>query len=162
MTTAWLTRQASPEDIPQIARLFYDTVTTINSRDYHAEQIQVWVARAQDWERWAARMNEQYFLVALHGEMITGICSLAQDGYLDMLYVHRDFQGQGVAGKLLTEIEKEAGRLAIREIYAEVSITARPFFEKRGYVVIKEQQRLLQNMTFINYRMTKLLQKTAG
>ena len=46
-----------------------------------------------------------------------------------------------VATLLLSEVEKMARRYEVHKINVEVSITARPFFEKRGYKVVKEQKR---------------------
>ena len=35
-------RRYTPEDLPQIAELFYNTVHTVNARDYTREQLDVW------------------------------------------------------------------------------------------------------------------------
>lgn len=55
------------------------------------------------------------------------------------MFIHKDFQGKGVATLLLNEIERYAVAAGITRITSEVSITARPFFEKRGYIVEVEQ-----------------------
>ena len=38
-------RQARPEDLADIARLFRDTVRTVNCRDYSPPQIEAWSGR---------------------------------------------------------------------------------------------------------------------
>lgn len=44
------------------------------------------------------------------------------------MFIHKDFQGKGVATLLLNEIERYAVAAGITRITSEVSITARPFF----------------------------------
>lgn len=43
----------------------------------------------------------------------------------------------------------------VESIITDASITARPFFEKRGYKVIKEQQVELRGQIFTNFKMSK-------
>ena len=47
------------------------------------------------------------------------------------MFVHKDFQGKGIATMLLEEIERYAITAGIMRITSEVSLTARPFFEKK-------------------------------
>ena len=80
------------------------------------------------------------------------------DGYLHSLFVHKDWQGKGVASALLSETEIYAIRkLGATEITSEVSITARPFFEKQGYTAVKEQKAQANRLKLTNYVMTKAL-----
>jgi len=79
-------------------------------------------------------------------------------GYLDRLYVHKDFQGQGIATIIADELEKYAQRRDII-ITTEASITAKPFFEKRGYKTIKQQSVERKGQTLINFIMEKYLVK---
>ena len=71
------------------------------------------------------------------------------------MFVHRDFQGVGVATKLLKEIERYAAKKQFSRITSEVSLTARPFFEKRGYVVETEQKRKANKLSLTNFWMVK-------
>lgn len=45
----------------------------------------------------------------------------------------------------------------IKTISGDISITARGFFEKNGFEVIKEQQNFRNNSCLINYKMVKKL-----
>ena len=68
-----------------------------------------------------------------------------------------DWQGKGVATLLLSEVEKMARRYEVHKINVEVSITARPFFEKRGYKVVKEQKARANRLWLTNYVMEKAI-----
>ena len=65
--------------------------------------------------------------------MIVGFADLGPDGYLDRLYVHRDWQGRGWPPPSATP--PPAARIT------HASITARPFFERRGWHVVKGSAR---------------------
>ena len=71
------------------------------------------------------------------------------------MFVHKDFQGEGIATMLLEEIERYAITAGITRITSEVSLTARPFFEKKGYAVEKEQKRKANQLSLNNFLMAK-------
>jgi putative acetyltransferase len=148
-------RQAKSDDIEKITRLFYETIQTINSRDYPQDEIDDWSSWHTDHDEWNARILEQYFIVATLDNKIVGFASLATDGYLDLMFVHKDYQRKGIANQLLLELEKKAIEQNNQEIYSEVSITAKAFFEKQGFCVKQKQLKKSRNKELENYCMTK-------
>ena len=79
-----------------------------------------------------------------------GFGDIDLNGYLDRLYVHKDFQRKGVASSICNALEKVVDS---DKIITHASITAKGFFEKRGYKVIKEQQVKRQGIILTNYIM---------
>ena len=73
-------------------------------------------------------------------------------GYLDRLYVRREFQRRGVARALCDALE-QASRA--RPLTTHASRTARPFFEKRGYRVLRPQQVERRGQQLENFVMEK-------
>ena len=71
--------------------------------------------------------------------------------HLDRLYVHKDYQGKGVATALCDNLEQTVQG----SISTHASITARGFFVKRGYQTIKEQQVERQGIMLTNFLMVK-------
>ena len=151
--------EASSADVKEITQLFHDTIQVINSRDYPKDEIDDWSSWYKDTDKWAERINEQYFIVAKLDNKVVGFSSLATDGYLDFMFVHKDLQGQGIAKELLTEIENKAFIQQNDLIYSDVSITAKGFFEKNGFDVEKQQLKKSKKKELINFRMTKTIQK---
>ena len=45
-------RNYQPSDCRETARLFYETVHTINARDYTQEQLDAWAPESRDLEEW--------------------------------------------------------------------------------------------------------------
>ena len=93
-------RRYSPNDISEITELFYNTVYTVNLRDYSSVQVDAWVPRYTDKDAWNSRLSEKFTVVAEQYGAIVGFASLAYKGYYDLLYVHKDYQRQGIAAAL--------------------------------------------------------------
>ena len=146
-------------DLDSILALFYNTVHYINIKDYSPKQINVWAASILNKERWAQLLSKHYTYVAKHDDTIVGFANLTDSSVLEHLYVDKDFQGYGIASLLLQAIEQKAHELGFNEITTESSITAKPFFEKRGFVVIKQQEKITRETSFINYIMKKDLSR---
>lgn len=149
-------RRAEEKDIDELRYLYRDTVIYINSADYTPEEIEVWSDTFKYTAGLKRKISEQYFIVAEVDKIITGFSSIANDGYLDFMYVHKDYQRKGVAITLLTEIESHATRSGIKKIYSHVSKTARPFFEKYGYIKKGDNINKVNNIEFVNSVMVKV------
>lgn len=146
-----LIRGYQPLDCKALAELFYNTVHTVNAKDYAKEQLDAWTAGAVDLEKWNQSFEEHNSLVAVDGEKIIGFGDIDKTGYLDRLFVHSDYQRKGVAAAICDQLEQAVqGR-----IVTHASITARPFFEKRGYRVVKEQQVERQGIFLTNFVIEK-------
>jgi len=144
-------REYQPSDCRILAELFYNTVHTVNAKDYTKAQLDAWATGNVDLEKWDRSFKEHYSVVALEDEMIIGFGDIDKTGYLDRLYVHSDFQGRGVACAICDWLEQAVkGR-----IVTHASITAKPFFEKRGYKVVKEQKIERQGIFLTNFVMEK-------
>lgn len=146
-------RNYKPSDCAELAGLFYDTIHTVNANDYTKKQLDAWADGNTDLIQWNKSLQEHYSLVAVKNHIITGFGDIDHTGYLDRLYVHRDYQGKGIATAICNELEKAASK----NIITHASITARPFFEKRGYKVIKEQNVERHGVLLVNYIMEKIL-----
>lgn len=145
-------RDYKPEDCKHLAQLFYDTVHSVNARDYTEEQLNVWAAGNVDLEKWNKSFLEHYSVIAVENDSIVGFGDMDQTGYLDRLYVHKDCQRQGIATAICDKLEES---VHTAKYITHASITAKPFFEKRGYKVIKEQQVERQGILLTNYVMEK-------
>ncbi len=158
-------RKYEDSDIEEIVTLFYETVHTINARDYSPEQLDVWASRDDQETRiaaWRSSLRRHMTYVAVMGDSIVGFADMTLEGYLDRLYVHKDAQGQGVATALVNTLESEAARLRILEINTDASVTAKSFFERRGYVVIASQIVERKGVQLVNFKMLKSLGSVKG
>ncbi|MGI5893719.1 MAG: GNAT family N-acetyltransferase [Candidatus Merdivicinus sp.] len=149
-------REYRPDDCTEILRLFYDTVHTVNAKDYSAEQLAVWAPKTPDFSRWQRTLGAHNSYVAEEEGRITGFADLDIPAcYFDRLYIHKDYQRQGIASLLADRIEADARAAGISRLEVAASITARPFFEKRGYRLVREQQVERGGILLTNFVMEK-------
>ena len=144
-------------DAPEIVRLFFETVRSVNRANYSDEQLEAWAPGVPDPEEWHARMAGRRTLVAEEGGEVVGFAELEYDGRLDMLYVRKDAVGRGVGRRLYEAVEREARGQGLGWIFTEASITARPFFEQQGFRVVREQMVSRRGVSMSNFVMEKEL-----
>lgn len=144
-------REYRSSDLEELTKLFYGTVHKINAKDYTKEQLDVWAPEHADLRKWSRSFEEHYSIVAIDDEIIVGFGDIDRTGYLDRLYVHADHQGKRIADGICDRLEQAVQG----DIVTHASVTARPFFEKRGYKAVKEQQVERQGIFLTNFVMIK-------
>lgn len=144
-------REYQTSDCKELTELFYNTVHTVNARDYTKEQLDAWATKKADLDMWNRVFQECYSIVAIDDEIIVGFGNMDKSGYIDRLYVHRDYQKKGIATAICDKLEQSVQG----KIVTHASITARPFFEKRGYKVIKVQQVERRGTVLTNFIMER-------
>src|ERR1700730_9761083 len=82
-------------DLPIIIQLFQEAVPAINKRHYSPEQIATWIDI--DPAHWQIKLANHVSFVAEINSMIVGFADITVDGYLDHLYIHKDYQARFVS-----------------------------------------------------------------
>ena len=156
MKADFIIRAALQSDAVELKKLFQNTVLAINRRDYSQAEVEDWASCGDDLSNIEDMIKTHYFIVAVNQQSkIVGFSSITPQGYLHSMFVHKDFQGEGIATMLLNEIEQYAIANGIIRITSEVSLTACPFFEKKGYIVEEEQKRKANQLSLTNFWMAK-------
>ena len=150
-------RKAVSADAGKIGYLYRNTIKSINKKDYNQREIEIWISGYNNFDKWRKKIGEQNFYVAESNDKITGFASVTDDGYIDYMFTHKDYQGQGIAAKLLEEIEKKAAELNLKKLWAIVSITARPFFKSKGFEISRTYAKKVRDVVFHDAEMTKVL-----
>ena len=150
-------RKGVDDDLPEMLQLFTATIDEVCKKDYNLQQLEAWKSGAENEERWRQVIRNQYVVVAVTEDKITGFCTLDKGNYIDLLFVHKNFQHKEIATLLYHQIEKEALLNNEKELTADVSKTARLFFEKSGFQVVQEQTVHVKGVALINYKMVKHL-----
>ncbi|MBC7864100.1 MAG: GNAT family N-acetyltransferase, partial [Bacteroidia bacterium] len=150
-------RKAKQNDLDQIRFLFRDTVLHINSKNYDQKQIKFWANGVKHINSWKNKIDTQEFFVAVSEEKILGFASVTQEGYLDLMYVHKDHQREGVGKKLILQIEETTRKLKLNKIVSDVSSTAKTFFEKSGFEKTGDNRKEYGDVVFVNNCMEKKL-----
>lgn len=129
-------RKYDESDTAALARLFYETVHAVCAGDYTAAQLSCWADGRPDLGAWKESLSAHISYVAESCGKIVGFGDIDKSGYLDRLFVHKDFLRRGIAGRLCDVLETS---VSVRRIYTHSSVTALPFFLSRGYIAVSEE-----------------------
>lgn len=143
-----------PSDAGATIDIFLRAIREVAAKDYSAAQINAW-ARVDDPAGWAVRRASRPAWIAEMDATPVGFADLVPDGYLDMMFVHPEYQGLGIASLLLSRIEEKARELGLGRVHTEASLTARAFFERRGFHILKSQQVEKRGEVLRNFLMEK-------
>lgn len=147
-----------PEDAADTLAIFLAAVTETAAADYTLEQIQAWARpEVRELSTWHAAMQERNSYVATVNGEPAGFSDIDPRGYIDMMFVAPGYLRLGVARQLLGFVEAHARSEHLTALTADVSITARPFFERNGFVVQAEQHPVKSGVQLTNYAMKKNL-----
>ena len=149
-------RSFKATDAPALRALKYTTIRQVNRKDYTEQQLLAWAPDEYDEADWLQRISAMNLLVATLDGVIVGFADVQDDGYIDHFFCHLDYQGQGIGKALMNEILAISQLKSVKRLYSHVSITARPFFERYGFYVVREQQVDIRGKILTNFVMERL------
>jgi putative acetyltransferase len=154
-----LIRGFQTEDSDLLSSLLFQTVRRINIRDYTQAQVEAWAPTNRDMEKWRKSFAGKVVFIAEEKEKIIGFGELDPNGHIDRFYVDADWVGKGVGKSIYKEIELQAMTRNIHRLFVEASITAKPFFLRMGFVLIREQTVNVKGTEMNNFVMEKRLDR---
>jgi len=129
-------RRAVSADAPKACSVVCQSIVELCIADHKSDEatIAAWLANKTEanFRRWITS-NQHVALVARRGSDILGFGLLNRTGKLALLYVAPAARLQGVSTSLLAGLERAAIVLGVDEISLESSLTAKRFYEARGY-----------------------------
>ena len=152
---AVIVRAYRTEDRDAVVDVVVRAIRESAIRDYSPAQIEAW-SGGDRLEPWSDVRGRLIWVAVVH-EVVVGLTDLEPSGHLDRMYVHPEHEGRGIASALLTSLELAARRQGLTRLFTEASITAKPFFEKRGFKVMTAQVVDFRGQQFTSFRMEKLL-----
>ena len=130
-------RRHLPGEEKALQEIYFEATRKSNSRDYTSEQVARWVAEHADLEEWTSRLaGTKPFVAVIDGRPIA-FGELEPDGHIDFFYCHPDWEGRGAGSELIRAITVEALKRGLKTLHAEVSVTAEPFFTKKGFQTVE-------------------------
>lgn len=136
-----------------IGRIYHEAVRRIACADYSPAEIEAWAPGKVDFAKWRERCARMQPFVDERAGRVVGFLEFETNGHIDCAYVDPDYVRQGVMSGLMRAAKGEAVRLNLKRIYAEVSITARPFFERHEFVWVRDNYVNVRGVTLKNFLM---------
>lgn len=137
-------------NIDDVIKIFKFSILGTCKKDYDEKQINAWLSGIER-NSWNDTFLAHYSVLAYCDDEAVGFGDITKDGHINLLYVLPEFQHRGIASMICDKLEKQAKY----KITVEASITAKGFFLKRGYAVVKEQTVFRREVALINYLMEK-------
>ena len=138
-----------------LRQLLFDTVHRINIHDYSQDQVDAWASVDYDEKAWIDRLMKSQPWVAVEAGELVGFAEMDAKGKIECFYVHYAWQGRGAGGALLEKIELKALDIGLSRLEVEASITARGFFQRKGFELIRRQQVDRGGVILSNFLMAK-------
>lgn len=145
------------QDCSVLAELFYDTVHSLCIRDYTTSELNAWATGSIDLSSWDKSFLENHTIVARVSDNIVGFGDMDCTGYLNRLYVHKGYQGEGIATAIVSKLSTELYNNDIKLLTVHSSITAKTFFEKLGYITTRKNIVIRSGIEITNFIMTRQL-----
>ena len=146
-----------PTDTPVLAAIFVAAIQELTGDDYGEAQQEAWASAADDEEEFGKKLAGELTLIASLKNAPVGFASLKGKDHIEMLYVHPNAAGQGVASALLDALEKLARARGAEKLTVDASDNAQEFFRKRGYVAQQRNSITINGEWLANTTMQKSL-----
>lgn len=141
----------------QVAKLIYDSVHTLCTKEYTEEELDAWVPPSMHMPAFRNSLSHCYAIVAVYDKKIIGFMSTERDGYINRLYTHPEWINKGVAKSLLENTQNWAKKQKIPYLVLESSKSAETFYQKQGFEKVGEIRSVKNNLVFISAKMRKEL-----
>jgi putative acetyltransferase len=150
-------RRFQPGEELALFEVYYSAIHLIARDDYSEEQLNAWAPSDLDRQLWVNRIRGiNPFVAEIDGEPV-GYADVQQNGYIDHFFVSGNHSRKGVGKALMNVIHSEAKLLPINELTSNVSLTAQPFFERFGFVVVEQRKPVIRGVELRNALMRKEL-----
>ncbi len=137
--------------------VYYSAIHLIAKNDYSEEQLNAWAPLDLDRQLWMNRITGiNPFVAEIDGQPV-GYADIQHNGYIDHFFVSGHYPRQGIGKALMECIHNEANYLSLTELTSNVSLTAQPFFERFGFVVVEQRKPLIRGVEMRNALMRKSL-----
>ncbi|ESE41884.1 GNAT family N-acetyltransferase [Shewanella decolorationis] len=150
-----------------VSELFHYCVRQIQHERYNAAQLNAWSQAPRSSQHWHLRLSrsQAWIILVTDAASLSKICvgfinvetDFHHKGYIDSLYIHPDWQRQGLGERAYRQLELWAREQGYSQLSADASYLSRGLFIKLGFV---QQQRSYQQklgQVLPSFYMTKKL-----
>jgi putative acetyltransferase len=151
-----------PADARRCIEIFRASIEELASEDYDADQREAWSAKADDAAAFAERLSASLTLIASLDGQSVGFASLKGQAVLDMLFVDPAFARRGVGAALIDALVRIAEARGVGRLSVDASDTARPLFERYGFVAERRNLVAVGDQWLGNTTMTRAFAKSGA
>lgn len=150
-------RAYAPDDAPDTLRIFERAVSISARTRYTERQVKAWLGGPRDLAEWGEGRARVSTFIAERDGAIAGFSDLADDGYVDRLFVDPEHGRRGVGSALLEHVVAEAAQRGLTRLTTHASLVARPVFEANGFSVTERETVMKDGERLDRFFMTREL-----
>jgi putative acetyltransferase len=154
-------RKTKLEDMKSVEDAHRSSIQEICSRDYTEDQIESYSFVKYTLDRWENSVNNDYHIVVEVDGNVEGFCHAKMldngDGEVVGLYFTRKIVGQGIGRKVVENAFDYLNKYNPKKIVLTGTITAKPFYEKMGFIEIEKKKINMRGAELTCFKMDKLL-----
>jgi putative acetyltransferase len=154
-----LVRAFLPEDGERLGIIFYRSVREAGRRAYNREQVEAWAVSVPPAEFYQKKAVDGRALLVTVDDSDKPVAygDIEPSGHIDHLFCHPEAIGTGAASKLYDRLEVQARDWSLARLFVEASEVARPFFERKGFTMLRRNDFIMRGVLMHHYWMEKLL-----
>jgi len=142
----------------KLRSLQIETIKSINSKDHSTSKINFWISpKNMDLDYYLKNLERNLTFVALIDGIIVGFGDLNENGEIKRLYTHKEYQRRGIASAILNKLEEEAKKRGFERITLESTISAKLFYESKGFVFLNKKVEIVNGIKGEVFNMEKEL-----
>ncbi|MFC7292035.1 GNAT family N-acetyltransferase [Hirschia litorea] len=142
-------------DLDSVGQLIFDSIHGLAHTHYSKEQLQAWAPEPYAGDAAKMRFAGQILFTASDDSGLAAIMSLTSNAHLDFAYTHPRCSGKGAASQTYSTLETYALAHDVQAITSDVSLVARPFFEKRGFKILAQNLPVKNGVGLTNFSARK-------
>ena len=128
-------RRATAADAEAVHEIVLLALRETNARDYPSSVIDRLILTLPD--KVVSNLETWCAFVAIVNGRVVGTGSL-NGQTVSSVYVHPEYQGRRIASKLMDAVENVASSQSLRTLSVQSSVTATPFYAKRGFKTVRQ------------------------
>jgi putative acetyltransferase len=141
-----------------VAEAFTRAIHETAAAHYDEAQRAVWAPRSPPLAHWRSRCAfKRPFLAVDDDGVVAAFLELDPDGHIDCAYTHPAFARQGAMSALYAHVEALCRDVGVERMWAEVSLTAQPFFIKQGWRIVSDDTVTREGVSLPRHLMDKSL-----
>lgn len=142
-------------DLDIVGQLIFESIHGLAHLHYTKEQLHAWAPEPYAGDAAKMRFAGQLLFTASDDSGMAAVMTLTPHAYLDFAYTHPRSAGKGAASQAYSTLETYALAQGVQAITSDVSLVARPFFEKRGFKVLAEKFPVRNGVGLTNFNVRK-------
>jgi putative acetyltransferase len=157
----YIIRKTKLEDMKAVEDAHRRSILKICSKDYTPDQIEKFAGVKYTSDIWENSVNNEYHIVVEVDGNIEGMCHAKiredGDGEIVGLYFTEEVAGKGIGREIVEMAFDYLDQFSPKKIVLTGTVTAKPFYEKMGFVEVEEKKINIRGADLTCFRMEKII-----